>query len=175
MKRKQHRAAEVNGVAMRSTLEARWATFFSQLGLKWRYEPEVFDLPNGGYYTPDFHVEGLGWIEIKPTLAHLHESWQRLRPFLRLHPQMVVYLFPGEKVYFRDVVRFQNSLVYRPTTRQMFTTLALIRHGETALDYELISAAINAAMDSANNCEISHAISWRDHFVFNWREIVLPL
>lgn len=54
------------GHRMRSRLEARWSVFFDALGLRWRYEPEGFELP-GGKYLPDFWVDGIGWIEIKPT------------------------------------------------------------------------------------------------------------
>jgi len=37
-----------------SKLEARWAVFFDQIGLKWSYEPKEFKLSNGKKYTPDF-------------------------------------------------------------------------------------------------------------------------
>ena len=48
----------------RSRLEARWAVFFTELGLDWTYEPEGFDL-NGIWYLPDFYVDGLGYMEVK--------------------------------------------------------------------------------------------------------------
>lgn len=53
------------GHLFRSRLEARWALFFETLGLRWRYEPEGFELP-GGKYLPDFWIAGIGWVEIKP-------------------------------------------------------------------------------------------------------------
>lgn len=59
-----------SGYKFRSRLEARWAVFFTALGLQWVYEPEGFVLPNGVYYLPDFQVTsptGLKqWYEIKP-------------------------------------------------------------------------------------------------------------
>lgn len=60
------------GVRFRSRLEARWAIALTELGWKWEYEPEGFDLGCGLLYVPDFFVYGhLGraygiWLEIKP-------------------------------------------------------------------------------------------------------------
>lgn len=62
----------------RSRLEARYAVFFDELGVKWQYEPEGFELPGGTRYLPDFHIEAQGayspgehtygpWVEIKGT------------------------------------------------------------------------------------------------------------
>lgn len=65
------------GYRFRSRLEARWAVFFDALGMRWEYEPEGFELPNGRY-LPDFFVHmradhhavkqhpGAGyWVEVK--------------------------------------------------------------------------------------------------------------
>lgn len=55
------------GCRFRSRLEARWAVFFDNLGVKWQYEPEGFDL-DGLYYLPDFWLpRERVWLEIKPT------------------------------------------------------------------------------------------------------------
>lgn len=45
-----------NGYRFRSRLEARWAVFFGNLGVKYEYEPEGFELPGLGGYLPDFRV-----------------------------------------------------------------------------------------------------------------------
>jgi hypothetical protein len=44
------------GFNFRSRLEARWAVFFDNLGAKWEYEKDTYDLGKefGGYYLPDF-------------------------------------------------------------------------------------------------------------------------
>jgi hypothetical protein len=56
------------GYLMRSRLEARWATFFDKLGIKWEYEKEGFQF-DGHFYLPDFYLPELGiWCEIKGTL-----------------------------------------------------------------------------------------------------------
>ena len=40
------------GVKFRSKLEARWAVFFDEMGLSWRYESQAFNLPAVGGYLP---------------------------------------------------------------------------------------------------------------------------
>ncbi len=65
-----------NGYKFRSRLEARWAVFFDQLGIKYEYEKEGYVLNSGACYLPDFWlpeisirstVLGKGtWLEIKP-------------------------------------------------------------------------------------------------------------
>ena len=45
-----------NGYRFRSRLEARWAVFLDCLGVKYEYEPEGFEMPDGTRYLPDFRV-----------------------------------------------------------------------------------------------------------------------
>ena len=53
-------------VRFRSRLEARWAVFFDNYGLKWEYEPETFKLKNGILYCPDFYLPDLKcYAEVK--------------------------------------------------------------------------------------------------------------
>lgn len=62
------------GVVFRSRLEARWAVFFSALGLRWLYEYEGYQLPSG-WYLPDFWLPDLAThIEIKPILPTEEEA-----------------------------------------------------------------------------------------------------
>lgn len=52
----------------RSRLEARWGVFFDSLGIKYRYEEEGFELPDGTRYLPDFKLIDFDcFVEIKPT------------------------------------------------------------------------------------------------------------
>jgi hypothetical protein len=56
---------EYCGIRFRSRLEARYAILFDELGLKWEYEKEGFDI-HGKKYLPDFWFpEQKWWIEIK--------------------------------------------------------------------------------------------------------------
>lgn len=56
-----------NGYKFRSRLEARWAVFFDELGVKYEYEPEGFVLDEHGWYLPDFWLVDANWfVEIKP-------------------------------------------------------------------------------------------------------------
>lgn len=53
------------GYNFRSRVEARWAIFFDQIGLPYRYEEEGYDL-DGTWYLPDFWVpDWNAWVEIK--------------------------------------------------------------------------------------------------------------
>ena len=64
-----------NGVIFRSRLEAQWAVFWDELGVKWEYEPQPFKFSDGKQYTPDFWIVDLRlWVEIKPTAKIAHEE-----------------------------------------------------------------------------------------------------
>lgn len=62
------------GIDFRSRLEARWAVFFTRLGMDWEYEPQgfivgcTFGRPRP--YLPDFYLRQLGlYLEVKPARA----------------------------------------------------------------------------------------------------------
>lgn len=58
-----------NGYRFRSRLEARWAVFLDALGIRWKYEFEGYELPNGEWYLPDFWLptfNGGMFVEVKP-------------------------------------------------------------------------------------------------------------
>ena len=44
------------GYKFRSRLEARWAVFFDELGIRYEYEPEGIKLSDGTVYLPDFYL-----------------------------------------------------------------------------------------------------------------------
>jgi len=61
-----------NGYKFRSRLEARWAVFFDELEIKYKYEVEGFDLGDAGWYLPDFWLPEIeAWIEVKPIPNHI--------------------------------------------------------------------------------------------------------
>jgi hypothetical protein len=63
------------GYRFRSRLEARWAICFDELGVKWEYEPQGFDLGEAGWYLPDFWLPAQQcWIEIKPLAPLISEE-----------------------------------------------------------------------------------------------------
>ena len=73
-------------VRFRSRLEARWAVFFDALGIEWIYEPEIYRLPNGRGYVPDFLLPKWSFltrfrperpgtfVEVKPEEAFYHDE-----------------------------------------------------------------------------------------------------
>lgn len=55
-----------HGFRFRSRTEARWAVFFSHLGIHFQYEPEGYKLPDGKWYLPDFWLPQIrAWAEVK--------------------------------------------------------------------------------------------------------------
>ena len=61
------------GFRFRSRLEARWAVFFDQFGLRWEYEREGYDL-DGVRYLPDFWLPELRMhVEVKPGPRNIAE------------------------------------------------------------------------------------------------------
>lgn len=55
------------GCRFRSRLEARWAVFFTSLGIEWEYEPQGF-ATSAGAYLPDFRISvsyrSLFWTQV---------------------------------------------------------------------------------------------------------------
>lgn len=69
-----------DGYRFRSRLEARWAVFFNNLGLRYEYELEGYELESGDRYLPDFYLPELAvHLEAKP---HKDLSTKELRKIL---------------------------------------------------------------------------------------------
>ena len=83
------------GIRFRSRLEARWAVFFDVLGLSWEYEPEGFSTSQGNY-RPDFLVDEIGWIEVKPELPSDDATIQKLVD-VGVHTKKNAYFVNGFK------------------------------------------------------------------------------
>lgn len=77
----------------RSRLEARWAVFFDELGIKWQYELDGFELPSGKRYLPDFFLPEIGWFEVKPVDGH-DSRWSEFADY-NDHPLYVTFGMPG--------------------------------------------------------------------------------
>lgn len=83
------------GHHFRSRLEARWAVFLDNLGVRWEYEVEGYDLGEAGPYLPDFRLPDLGcWVEVKP--ADADEDAVRKAQALRDREGSPVVIFTGQ-------------------------------------------------------------------------------
>jgi len=103
-------------------LEARWAVFFDTLGIRYRYEPEGFDL-NGVWYLPDFYLpteQPASWAEVKPEIPRSSEVWRsllkRLIELSKLQREHAIAIlgdpYPGEyKLFFVGYIRETDELV----------------------------------------------------------------
>jgi len=60
---------EYDGYLFRSRLEARWAVYFNEMGIRYIYEPVGVILTDGSKYLPDFYFPDLeSWAEVKGTM-----------------------------------------------------------------------------------------------------------
>lgn len=97
---------QFNGCNFRSRLEARWSIFFNELGFRWEYEPEWFDLGNDVRYLPDFRIAypkargGWLWFEVKPNLSGISGAdWQKLREFVKIRDLIILDGIPACRTY----------------------------------------------------------------------------
>ena len=60
----------------RSQLEADWVSTLDEYKIEWKYEPQLFTLPGGRRYLPDFHLPQIAtWLEVKgPTVPGLDKT-----------------------------------------------------------------------------------------------------
>lgn len=72
---------EYAGHLFRSRLEARWAVFFDQLGIRWQYEAQGYEF--AGYrYLPDFLLpDDRCYVEVKGDADKLEDDVPRLQAF----------------------------------------------------------------------------------------------
>ena len=95
------------GCHFRSRLEARWAVFFSELGLKWNYEPEGYELPSGRY-LPDFYIPAWdAFLEMKPLRFAGREPTRE--EFIECLDTMVRYFKLLDEL--RTVTRVSNAFI----------------------------------------------------------------
>jgi hypothetical protein len=81
------------GIRFRSRLEARWAVFYSIIGVRYFYEYEGFQLPSG-WYLPDFWLPDLEvWVEIKASRPT--ETEERKMSDLASATHHRTYIFSG--------------------------------------------------------------------------------
>jgi hypothetical protein len=55
-------------ILFRSRLEARWAVWMDEVGIKWEYEPVWLETRYGNW-LPDFRLEDGRWAEVKGVLS----------------------------------------------------------------------------------------------------------
>lgn len=140
-------------IAFRSTLEARWASYFDTLGLAWIYEPFRFKLKEGFTYTPDFEVPEIGIIEVKPTAGLLKESAKRIGLFLSQSVHDRVYLFSGGSPFHAVISMLHGNPVRVVNTSHIQRNIILggsSRQDLARRDYSMFCDSINIALKSAS-------------------------
>jgi len=68
-----------NGYRFRSRLEARWAVFFDEMGINYRYECEGYEWKNDDdvlrRYLPDFEIDGVRLCSFTEYLNDTHDYY----------------------------------------------------------------------------------------------------
>jgi hypothetical protein len=138
-------------------LEARWAIFFRELGLKWKYEPAVLHGARCSY-TPDFVVEEFGYVEIKPTVElFIEESSERVCKIAAANPELSFYVFCGGEVQLVwGVALYRGDKIFAPTARQLCFFLARARGCERLPLETVQNGYINRAINVANAKKFSN-------------------
>lgn len=157
MMRSIARPTAVGSTITRSALEARWSIFFDKIGLKWKYEPRVCK-----FYLPDFHVDGLGYVEVKPSVHLLaSESQAKIRRFCKEYPEEKLFAFCSHDVSFNDVALYEGEMLYAVTFDQMAWRIAQLRDPE--LGQHIYSCAIMLAFRTANQSKLDHCVPGSVH------------
>lgn len=158
-------------ITTRSALETRWAILFSEVGLKWHYEPRKLMFNGGGSYTPDFLVEQFGFVEIKPTLDLLIlESSKRIERAARNYTTEKIYAFCGERVSFDVVALYHGKSIFAPNHLKV---VHLFAHalGMTKLTDDF-SYMVSIAMERANRAKLDHFVSVGKVLELEGKEII---
>lgn len=72
------------GRYFRSKLECRWAFFFDELGIRYQFEPQAFELSDGRRYLPDFYLPQIAaYAEVKPDTEKLSKQLWAITEFIQ--------------------------------------------------------------------------------------------
>src|SRR5258708_491777 len=143
--------ADGSTITTRSALETRWAIFFNELHLLWQYESEWI-----GTYLPDFHVEGLGFVEIKPTLDLLIQETSDKLKQAALITSRRIFVFVGSEVSFNTVAIYQRNKIFAPSPVEMvqiFRDLSKTPGGGL-----VASIFCSTSMNRANRSKLDHFV-----------------
>lgn len=94
------------GYRFRSRTEARWAIWFDELNIKWDYEIEGFELPDGKRYLPDFWLPEMDvFVEIKPSSPLSFNDFMKLIQFGELKNLIIIFGVPC------DFLKGENRMI----------------------------------------------------------------
>ncbi len=143
-------------VLFRSTLEARWSVYFDVMGFEWKYEPFRYDIGGGITYTPDFKVDDIGLIEIKPSPISLSPSLPRIEKFVRQTGERVYAFCSGLQPYVSIIAMKDNK--FKVIELEWLTSEIVLggksRREAAINDTYLFKDAIQSAFKMANNAKI---------------------
>lgn len=166
-----------DGHLFRSRTEARWAVFFKEMGWKYQYEVEGFDL-KGVRYLPDYFLPELNcWFEVKGSMPSADEL-DKLRSLVEAtgRDALLAWGFPKrEEYYMVHMRRDKNGKAEWLSLKQFDCDLPiLVRFGNSDLNFGLM---INEVVYSppgwpktANDCRAALDAVSSARFEFGARE-----
>lgn len=167
------------GCRFRSRLEARWAVFFDQLGIKWEYEPQGYEF-DGERYLPDFHLPHFDqFVEVKGDDERLKKDLPGLRKFAAAAQRNVVILgeipkFPeAEKTLIPfhpclvnisgEVVAVSSAVIGIPNIRGFVPTMATLPLDLITTEVHRLGAypapIVRKAYEAASSARFEHGES----------------
>jgi hypothetical protein len=96
------------GTNFRSRLEASWAGTLDRYGIRWDYEPHMYQLSNSRQYLPDFSLPDLStFIEVKgPHMQRLDKARELAE---RMAPEALVLI--GYPPQYRHLTEWSGALL----------------------------------------------------------------
>lgn len=124
------------GIEFESELAARWAVFFEEGGVWWKYKPETIFMEDGTSFTPDFLIEEfrvkdfvivlppkpLGCAEYEPLMEKIERYQKDLKTVVHCAYHPDVYIF-GEIPKGESIWRLlENHFSYASLHPDFFST-----------------------------------------------------
>jgi hypothetical protein len=108
----------------RSRLEAKWAIFFDELGIKWKYEPEFDYVEFGGFlipYKPDFYLPDYDlWIEVKAKSIRQLSDGEIRKIVGWAKTNLEILVLSGEPRIPHEDTKAHYQYIYNPKKKKIY-------------------------------------------------------
>ena len=95
------RWGKYKNINMRSSWEVKYAEYLDKNNIKWKYEPDTFDLGNTTY-TPDFKLNNKKYVEIKGYMSP--EAYFKIKKFILNNPDIDYILLTEKDLKQKEII-----------------------------------------------------------------------